>query len=375
MRIGVPKEIKVEEHRVGLTPESVRELAARGHRVLVQSDAGAGIGADDAAYRAAGAAVVGGAPEVFGEAELVVKVKEPLAAERALLRAGQALFTYLHLAADAAQASGLLASGAIAIAYETVTAPAGGLPLLAPMSEVAGRMSVHVAAHWLEKPHGGRGVLLSGASGVAPASVLVLGAGVVGANAARLAARMGAQVRVLSRSEPPLRRLAAEGLTGAALTFALATPQAVAQALPEADAVIGAALVPGALAPRLVSRAALAQMRKGAVLVDVSIDQGGCFETSRPTTHSDPVFGVDGIVHYCVANMPGAVPRTSTYALNRATLPFVAALAEAGIAGALRADAHLRNGLTVCRGAITRAEVAAALGYPHVRAEDALARC
>jgi alanine dehydrogenase len=371
MRIGVPKEIKPAESRVGLTPESVRELVALGHAVLVQSGAGAGIGADDDAYRAAGASVAARAEDVFGDAALVVKVKEPLASERAMLRPGQALFTYLHLAPDPAQARELLASGAIAIAYETVTSPAGGLPLLAPMSEVAGRMAVQVAAHFLEMPSGGRGVLLPGATGVAPASVLVLGAGVVGANAARIAARMGAAVRVLSRSEAPLRRLS--DTAGAALRTGLATPASIAEALPECDAVIGAALVPGALAPRLVTRAALAGMRQGAVLVDVSIDQGGCFETSRPTTHADPVYKVDGILHYCVANMPGAVPRTSAYALNRATLPFVAALAGAGIVPALRADPHLRDGLAVCRGAITRPEVAAALGYPFVPSELALA--
>jgi alanine dehydrogenase len=363
MRIGVPKEIKVEEHRVGLTPESVGELCARGHRLLVESGAGAGIGADDADYRAAGAAIARTAAEVFGESELVVKVKEPLAPERALLRKGQALFTYLHLAPDPQQARGLLASGATAIAYETVTSAAGGLPLLAPMSEVAGRMAIQVAAHYLERPHGARGVLLAGATGVPRATVLVLGAGVVGANAARVASRIGAQVRVLSRSEAPLRRLAAE-LDGGVVT-GIATPAAVAQALRCADAVIGAALVPGALAPKLATRAALADMRAGAVLVDVAIDQGGCFETSRPTTHANPAFVVDGIIHYCVANMPGAVPRTSAYALNRATLPLVAALADAGIARALRADPHLRNGLTICNGAITRPEVAAALGLPY----------
>jgi len=371
MRIGVPMEVKVHEHRVGLTPESVRALAARGHRVLVQAGAGEGIGAGDADYRAAGAALTADVREIFAEADLLVKVKEPVAAERARLRPGQALFTYLHLAPDAAQARDLVASGAIAIAYETVSAPAGGLPLLAPMSEVAGRMAVQVAAHYLERPHGGRGVLLPGASGVAPCNVLVLGAGVVGTNAARVAAGMGARVRVLSRSEAGLRRLAAQVPAGVAT--GLSDAAAVRAALAEADAVIGAALVPGAVAPRLVSRAALAVMRKGAVLVDVSIDQGGCFETSRATTHADPVFSVDGIVHYCVANMPGAVPRTSAYALNLATLPYVMALADRGIAGALAADAGLRDGLTVCRGAITRPEVAAALAYPYVAPERALA--
>jgi len=368
--IGVPKEIKIEEHRVGLTPESVRRLAALGHRVLVQADAGAGIGASDADYRAAGAAIEADPAGIYGAAELIVKVKEPLAPERALLRPGQALFTYLHLAPDPGQARALLASGAIAIAYETITSPQGGLPLLAPMSEVAGRMAVQVAAHYLERPHGRRGVLLSGATGVTPAAVLVLGAGVVGSNAARVASRMGAQVSVLNRSEAPLRRLAE---ADAAIRTALATPAAIAAALRGADAVIGGALVPGALAPKLVTRGALAQMRPGAVLVDVSIDQGGCFETSRPTTHADPVYVVDGIVHYCVANMPGAVPRTSTYALNRATLPFVAALAGRGIVAALQADPALCNGLNICRGAVTRREIADALGYPYVEARDALA--
>ena len=370
-RIGVPKEIKVEEYRVGLTPESVRALCARGHRVLVQSGAGAGIGAGDDDYRAAGAAVVARAQEVFAESDLVVKVKEPLAPERALLRPGQALFTYLHLAPDAAQARELLASGAIAIAYETVTAPAGGLPLLAPMSEVAGRMAIQVAAHYLERPHGGRGVLLPGASGVPPAEVLVLGAGVVGSNAARVAAGMGARVRVLSRSQSGLERLKRQVPAG--VQAGLSDAAAVRAALADADAVVGAALVPGALAPKLVTREMLPAMRKGAVLVDVSIDQGGCFESSRPTTHADPVFTVEGIVHYCVANMPGAVPRTSAYALNRATLPYVIALADLGVAAALRADAGLRDGLTVCRGAITRPEVAAALGYRCVPAAEALA--
>jgi alanine dehydrogenase len=370
VRIGVPKEIKVEEHRVGLTPESVRQLAATGHRVMVQADAGAGIGAADADYRAAGATIAQGPAEIFGAAELIVKVKEPLAPELALLRPGQALFTYLHLAPDPEQARALLASGAIAIAYETVSSPQGGLPLLAPMSEVAGRMAVQVAAQYLMRPHGRRGVLLAGASGVPPATVAVLGAGVVGSNAARLAARMGAQVSVLNRSEAPLRRLAE---SDAGIRTALAVSAAIAEALRGADAVIGAALVPGALAPKLVTRAALGEMRPGAVLVDVSIDQGGCFETSHPTTHADPVYTVDGIVHYCVANMPGAVPRTSTYALNRATLPFVAALAGRGIVAALRADPHLRNGLNVYRGVLTRREIAGALGHPWLEAGEALA--
>ncbi len=371
MRIGVPKEIKVEEHRVGLTPESVGRLAGLGHEVVVQAGAGAGIGATDGDYRAAGATIEAGAEAVFAAADLVVKVKEPLAAERRLLRPGQALFTYLHLAPDPEQARDLLASGCTAIAYETVTGPAGGLPLLAPMSEVAGRMAVQVAARYLERPAGGRGVLLAGATGVPGADVLVLGAGVVGSNAASLALRMGARVTLLSRSEASLRRLERE--YDRDLRTGVATPQAIASALRAADAVIGGVLVPAALAPKLVTRAMLATMRPGAVLVDVSIDQGGCFETSRPTTHADPVFAVDGILHYCVANMPGAVPRTSAYALNRATLPYVEALAGKGIAAALREDAGLRDGLNVHRGAVTRPEVAAALGLPHREAGRALA--
>jgi alanine dehydrogenase len=370
MLIGVPKETKVHEYRVGLTPESVQALVRRGHRVLVEREAGAGIGAGAAEYEAAGAAIAGSAAEVFAQAELIVKVKEPLAPERALLRPGQALFTYLHLAPDAAQARDLLASGAVAIAYETVTAPGGGLPLLAPMSEVAGRMAIQVAAHYLERPAGGRGVLVPGATGVAPARVLVLGAGRVGSNAMKVALGMGAEVILLNRSAAMLERLRAED--GGGLTTGFSTPETIAARLAEADAVIGAALVPGALAPKLVTRAMLAGMKPGSVMVDVSIDQGGCFETSRPTTHADPVYVVDDIVHYCVANMPGAVPHTSTYALNHATLPFVIELAGRGIERALAENGHLRNGLNVCRGAITRREVAAALGLPYVEAARAL---
>lgn len=364
MLIGVPKETKVHEYRVGLTPESVGELTRRGHRVLVESAAGSGIGAVDRDYESAGAEIAATPARVFGDAELIVKVKEPLQPERALLRPGQAIFTYLHLAPDAEQARDLIESDAIAIAYETVTSPDGGLPLLAPMSEVAGRMSIQVAAHYLERPNGGRGILVSGATGVPPARIVVLGAGVVGSNAVKVAMGMGAEVTLLNRCEAGLQR--ARARFGSGLTTALVTPEALARHLQEADAVIGAALVPGALAPKLVTRAMLAGMKPGAVLVDVSIDQGGCFETSRPTTHADPTFVVDDIIHYCVANMPGAVPRTSTYALNHATLSFVAELADCGIKRALSANAHVRNGLTVCRGAITRAEVAAALGYPYV---------
>ncbi|OGA07679.1 MAG: alanine dehydrogenase [Betaproteobacteria bacterium RIFCSPLOWO2_02_FULL_65_20] len=360
MLVGVPREIKNHESRVGLTPQSVRELAARGHTVLVERDAGAGIAATDGEYRSAGAAVVDTAEEVFARAELIVKVKEPQQAERRKLRAGQVLFAYLHLAPDPEQAKDLVASGAIAIAYETVTSEKGGLPLLAPMSEVAGRMSVQVAAHFLERPQGGRGVLMSGATGIAPASVTVLGAGIVGSNAAMVAAGMGAEVAVLDPSLEQLRRLVAR--LGSRVRTKVLTPEAVGEAVRGADAVIGAALIPGALAPRLVTRAMLATLREGAVLVDVSIDQGGCFETSRPTTHAAPTYVVDGIVHYCVANMPGAVPRTSTYALNNATLPFVLALADQGWRSALQRDRHLRNGLNICRGRVTNREVAEALG-------------
>jgi alanine dehydrogenase len=358
MKVGVPKEIKLHEYRVGLTPDSVRRLCARGHQLLVENGAGAGIGATDAEYAAAGAEIVPDAARVYERAELLVKVKEPLAAERARLRAGQALFAYLHLAADPGLARELAASGVTAIGYETVTAPGGGLPLLAPMSEVAGRMSIQVAAHFLARPQGTRGVLLAGATGVLPGRVLVLGAGVVGSNAARIAAAFGAHVTVLSRSAGALQSLTSFSTTG------LAAPAAIAAALREADAVIGAALVAGGAAPKLVTRAMLATMKRGAVLVDVSIDQGGCFETSRPTTHAEPVFELDGILHYCVANMPGAVPRTSTYALNRATLPLVLELAGRGIDGALAADPHLRGGLQVRRGAITHRMVAAALDLP-----------
>lgn len=375
MRIGVPKEIKTHEYRVGLTPESVCVLCRDGHDLLVESGAGEGIGATDADYRAAGAAIAANASDVFAAAELIVKVKEPQAPERALLRRGQTLFTYLHLAPDATQLRELLASGVTAIAYETVTAPGGGLPLLVPMSEVAGRMSIQVAAHFLERPSGGRGVLLPGASGVAPARVLVLGAGTVGAAAATLAARMGADVVVANRSQAALDRLVVQLATWPSLKWrtVLASAESIASELSQADAVIGAALVAGALAPRLVTRAMLASMRQGAVLVDVSIDQGGCFETSRPTTHADPVYMIEGILHYCVANMPGAVPRTSTYALNRATLPLVRRLAGEGVRSAMLADPHLRNGLNAHDGLVTCAEVATAAGVPWTEASRALA--
>jgi alanine dehydrogenase len=363
MLIGVPREIKVHEYRVGLTPESVRELAADGHRVMVEHDAGIGIGASDTDYRAVGAVVVPTAEELFASAELIVKVKEPLAPERARLRRGQTIFTYLHLAPDPAQAQDLLRSGVNAIAYETVTSADGRLPLLAPMSEIAGRMATQVAAHFLGRPQGGRGVLMSGATGVAPARVVVLGAGVVGSNAAMIALGMGAEVTVMHPSPVALQQFAPS--LGTRLRTRVLEPAALDEELRAADAVIGAALVPGGLAPKIITRAMLERMQPGAVLVDVSIDQGGCFETSRPTTHADPVFVVAGIIHYCVANMPGAVPRTSTYALNHATLPFVRRLASRGVMQAMRADEHLRNGLNVCAGAITRREVAQALGMPY----------
>ncbi len=361
MRIGVPREIKVHEYRVGLTPESARALVADGNEVLVESCAGSGIGASDVEYRAAGATIVATAAEVFDQAQLVVKVKEPLANERAMLRREQALFAYLHLAPDPYQTHDLLAAGVLAIAYETVTAPDGSLPLLVPMSVIAGRMAAQVTARFLERPQGGRGVLLAGAPGVSPARVLVLGAGTVGRSAARIAIGMGAEVVVLDRWQQGIDGLESE--LGPRLQTALATPEQIALKLPQADAVIGAALVAGAAAPKLLTRAMLKTMKTGALLVDVSIDQGGCFETSRPTTHADPVFTVDGILHYCVANMPGAVPRTSAYALNQATLPFIRKLASLGIVKALREDAHLRNGLNVCAGSVTQAQVAAALGY------------
>jgi alanine dehydrogenase len=371
MLIGVPKEVKNHEYRVGLTPGSVRELVHFGHQVLVQSRAGAGIRETDDDYRSAGAEIVETPEEIYARAQMIVKVKEPQPKECAMLRPDQVLFTYLHLAPDPDQVRDLVRSGAIAIAYETVSSPTGELPLLAPMSEIAGRMAVQVAAHFLERPSGGCGVLISGATGLSPARIVVLGAGVVGSNAARIAAGFGADVAMLSRSAGPLQRLQAE--LGPRLRAFLATPEDIDREVRQADAVIGSAMVPGGLAPKLVTRAMLATMKKGAVLVDVSIDQGGCFETSRPTTHADPVYAVDGVLHYCVANMPGAVPRTSTYALSRATLPFVLELAQRGVLDALRQNAGLRDGLNICRGKVTRREVAEALGYPLTQAQAALA--
>lgn len=370
MRIGVPKEIKNNEFRVGLTPESAAELIAAGHPVGVESGAGLGIGAEDMAYQAAGAEVLPTPEAVFEAAEMIVKVKEPQSEERARLRPDHLLFTYLHLAPDAAQTEDLIQSGATCIAYETVTDAAGALPLLKPMSQVAGRLSVQAGATALEKAHGGRGVLLGGVPGVAPAKVVVIGGGVVGFNAARMAVGLGADVTILDRSLPTLERL--EQHFGPSARCLYATQAGLAQEVAAADLVIGAVLVPGAAAPKLVTREMLSTMQPGAVLVDVAIDQGGCFATSRPTTHADPTYEVDGIVHYCVANMPGAVARTSTYALNAATLPFVKALADKGWQKALHDDPHLRTGLNVWNGQLTCAAVGAALGRPSITPEEAL---
>ncbi|MBL26080.1 MAG: alanine dehydrogenase [Rhodospirillaceae bacterium] len=372
MRIGVPREVKVDEHRVGLVPASVRELVHHGHEVLIESRAGYHIGFDDDDYAVAGATVTDGPESLFATADMIVKVKEPQAAERAMLRKGQVLFTYLHLAPDPDQARELAESGAVAIAYETVTDARGGLPLLAPMSEVAGRMSVQAGAHCLEQRQGGRGVLLGGVPGVPAADVVVIGGGVVGTNAARMAMGMEARVTVLDRS---LERLQALDMQfGPTLNTIYATVEAVEQYVLDADLVIGAVLVPGASAPKLVTLEMVKAMRRGSVLVDVAIDQGGCFATSRPTTHTDPTYIVDEVVHYCVANMPGAVPRTSAFALNNATLPRVLALADKGWRQALTDDPHLRNGLNICRGEVTHRAVADALGRPFTPAEDVLGR-
>jgi alanine dehydrogenase len=361
MRIGVPKEIKVHEYRVGLTPGSVAELTAAGHQVTVETTAGNGIGFQDRDYQHVGARIAATAAEVFRDNDLIVKVKEPQARECAMLRPGQILFTYLHLAADRPQADALMASGATAIAYETVTAPNGGLPLLAPMSEVAGRMAVQVGATCLEKGAGGIGKLLGGVPGVAPARVVILGGGSAGANAALIALGMQADVTILDKSVNRLRWLADR--FGPALRVVMANQQTIFEYVTHADLVIGAALVPGAAAPKLVTREMVREMRHGSVMVDISIDQGGCFETSHPTTHDAPTFIEEGVVHYCVTNMPGAVAHTSALALNNATLPFVKALADEGLA-ALKQDPHLAAGLNVFRGRIAHPAVAEALGYP-----------
>ncbi len=367
MRIGVPTEIKSDEFRVGLVPGSVRELTARGHQVFVQSGAGAGISADDAAYEKAGAKILQSSTAVFATADMIVKVKEPQQSECKLLSPGQILFTYLHLAPDPAQARALMQSGASAIAYETVTDANGGLPLLAPMSEVAGRLAIEAAAIALRRPAGGRGVLMGGVPGVRPAKVVVLGGGVVGTHAARMAVGLGAEVSVLDRSLPRLRQLD-ELFEGRVRTLA-STMETVETEVMTADVVVGAVLVAGASAPKLVTRAMLKDMKRGAVLVDVAIDQGGCFETSKPTTHASPTFEVDGIIHYCVANMPGAVPVTSAQALNNATLPFVIKLADHGLL-ALDRDPNLAAGLNVRDGRIVHAAVAASLGFDSLRDEQ-----
>lgn len=363
MRVGVPTEIKTLEKRVGLVPSAVRELTDRGHEVLVQSGAGQGVGASDEAYVAAGAKIAEDAASVWAETDMVVKVKEPQAVERAMLRPGQVLFAYLHLAPDPEQASDLLASGATCIAYETVTDRSGGLPLLAPMSQVAGRLSVQAGAHCLESPEGGSGTLLGGVPGVAAASVVVIGGGVVGENAIQMAAGLGAHVTVFDRNLVVLDRL--EHRFGPTLQTLYSTRSGIEAAVAGADLVIGAVLVRGAAAPKLVTRAMVGEMRTGSVLVDVAIDQGGCFETSHPTTHAEPTFMVDEVVHYCVANMPGAVPRTSTFALNNATLPYVLALAGNGL-DALRSDPGFLAGLNVYEGHLTEAAVADALGLAYL---------
>jgi alanine dehydrogenase len=367
MRIGVPKEIKVLENRVGLTPASAREAVHHGHEVLVEHHAGQGIGMDDENYRRAGARIVASAEELFATAEMIVKVKEPQAVERRMLKPGQILFTYLHLAPDPEQAKDLIESGAVCIAYETVTSASGGLPLLAPMSEVAGRMAVQAGAYYLEKPHGGIGVLLGGVPGVDPAKVVVLGGGVVGSHACHIALGMGAEVWVLDRNVEVLRALWRQ--FGRPLNTVYATRDAIERHVTSADLVIGGVLIPGASAPKLVTRELVARMRPGSVVVDVAIDQGGCFETSRPTTHADPVYVVDGVTHYCVANMPGGVPRTSTMALNHATLPFVLAIADKGWKAALAGDVHLKNGLNIAFGKVTCKPVAEALGYKYSPAD------
>ena len=360
MRVGCPKEIKNHEYRVGLTPGAVREYVAHGHSVLVETNAGAGIGADDAAYIAAGARIAATAKEVFDNSDMIVKVKEPQPSEWVQLREGQILYTYLHLAPDPEQTKGLVASGVTAVAYETVTDERGGLPLLAPMSEVAGRLSIQCGAYSLQKANGGRGILLGGVPGVAPAKVAVIGGGVVGLHAAKMAVGLGADVTILDRSIPRLRQL--DDLFNGRVHTRFSTIDALEQEVFAADLVIGAVLIPGAAAPKLVTRKMLGGMKKGAVIVDVAIDQGGCFETSHATTHSDPTYDVDGIIHYCVANMPGAVPITSTHALNNATLGHGLALADHGL-DAIRKDKHLQNGLNVHKGKITNKPVADALGY------------
>ncbi|AXE31481.1 alanine dehydrogenase [Chromobacterium phragmitis] len=370
MLIGVPKEIKNHEYRVGLTPSGARELVAHGHKVLVQTHAGLAIGFTDEQYIQAGASIASNADEVFERAEMIVKVKEPQPVECRMLRPGQILFTYLHLAPDPEQTKLLIESDAIAIAYETVTDERGGLPLLAPMSEVAGRMAIQAGAHALEKAQGGRGVLLGGVPGVAPAKVVVIGGGVVGLNAARMAMGAGADVAILDKSLSRLKEI--DMVFGGRIKTLMSNGANIDDSIRDADLVIGAVLIPGAAAPKLVTRAMLKTMKPGAVLVDVAIDQGGCFETSRATTHQDPIYTVDGIVHYCVANMPGGVARTSTQALTNATLPYTLELANKGWRQALLDNAHLRNGLNVCRGRVTYQAVAQDLGHAYIDPIEAI---
>ncbi|XIA67506.1 alanine dehydrogenase [Bradyrhizobium sp. TZ2] len=370
MKVGVPKEIKTHEYRVGLTPGAVREYVAAGHSVVVETDAGAGIGASDDTYSKAGATILDSAREVFASSDMIVKVKEPQPSEWIQLRENQFLFTYLHLAPDPEQAKGLIKSGCTAIAYETVTDAHGGLPLLAPMSEVAGRLAIEAAGAALKRYAGGRGLLIGGVPGVQPARIVVIGGGVVGTHAARMAVGLGAEVTILDRSIPRLREL--DELFEGRVRTRFSTIEAVEEEISAADVVIGAVLVPGASAPKLVSRGMLSLMRNGSVIVDVAIDQGGCFETSRPTTHADPTYDVDGVIHYCVANMPGAVPLTSSQALNNATLPFGLALAGKGFA-AVRENPHLRAGLNVYGGRLTYKAVAESLGLPFSPIEQAAA--
>jgi len=370
MRIGVPKEIKNHEYRVGLTPASVRELVLSGHHVTVQQHAGSAIGMLDEHYRAAGADIVEQASDVFEQAEMIVKVKEPQLSECAMLRPDQLLYTYLHLAADPQQTEALMNSGAVCVAYETITGPGGGLPLLAPMSEVAGRMSVQAAATHLEKAHGGKGVLLGGVPGVNAGHVVILGAGVVGSNALQMAVGLQARVTVIDKNLDRLRTL--DQIYGNRITTLYSTTPAIEEAVTDADAVIGAVLLPGAAAPKLVTREMVGQMQAGTVIVDVAIDQGGCFATSKATTHADPTFVVDEVVHYCVANMPGAVARTSTLALNNATLPGALALANDGWQAAMQKNTHLRAGLNVCQGKVTYQAVADALGLAYTDAASVL---
>jgi len=370
MLVGVPKEIKDSEYRVGVVPSAVRELTRNGHRVLVETSAGLGAGLSDDNYRSVGAEIVPDADQIYARSELVVKVKEPLAPERKKLRAGQVLFTYLHLAADPEQTADLMASGVIAIAYETVTSAHGTLPLLTPMSEVAGRMAPHVGARCLEKENGGRGVLLGGVPGVPPADVAILGGGVAGTHAAVISAGMGATVSVIDRNPEALRRVATQ--LGARVRTVFSTSDAIETLCRRADLVIASVLIPGAAAPKLITPETVKAMKPGSVIVDIAIDQGGCSETSRPTTHSSPTYVLYDVVHYCVTNMPGAVARTSTFALNNVTLPFVLALADKGYRRALGEDEHLRNGLNVCEGRITYRAVADALKLKFTPAQAAL---